>query len=447
MALAANLALVTVTGQYVDYEGNPIAGQIEFRLPKTLQNALADQIVVQSTYSATLDAFGSFSITVPATDDPNLNETFQYTITEAFLGGRTWQVSLPGIDSFEDLSLRYATFADLTGSGQTFGQLVGVADVKISSLVPVYSGESFTELAAYQAYVVEEQAVAAQEALISLSPAGVKMPTTYGSLLVTEQSFASVAAAFPSYTGLLSATNLVATSSDVTPFGTTRVNLVTNPSVETDAATWNANNATGARSTLDSYAGSASYRTVFNTTPSGGAGVFWWAAAGSGPGFLVTAGLAYTFSVWVKDTAASRGYRASLEWRNSAVAAGTLISTSTGSLTTVTLNGWTRVSITATAPAGAQSVIPSCYVQVATTSGQVVYFDAALLEQASTVGSYFDGSKDGFWTGNAHTSTSRNATAISAEIIAEAAADLAIEQAEELFPHPFVFTGSLGVQR
>jgi hypothetical protein len=395
---------------------------------------LADQIVVQSTYSATLDAFGSFSITVPATDDPNLNETFQYTITEAFLGGRTWQVSLPGIDSFEDLSLRYATFADLTGSGQTFGQLVGVADVKISSLVPAYSGDVFTELAAYQAYVVEEQAVAAQEALVSLSPAGVRMPTTYGSLLVTEQSFTSVAAAFPSYTGLLSAANLVATSGDVAPFGTTRVNLLTNPSVELALTGWSTlAGSTIARVTTGGYAGPAAVQVTRGTT-SNNQGI-----AGT---VAVVSGQQYTFSAYLRNTAGiTRNMYAQIGWPG-----GTF---STSTITAVAAaDGWVRLAATGTAPSSGTAAL---YVVTGTTaqnaSGQTALIDALLMEQSATAGSYFDGSKDGFWTGDPHTSTSRNATAISAEIIAEAAADLAIEQAEELFPHPFVFTGSLGVQR
>jgi hypothetical protein len=406
LAIAGNISLVTVTGQYVDYLGNPIAGQIIFTLPKTLRNELADQIMIPSSFAADIDAFGQFTVTLPSTDDPDFHESFVYTVTEAFAGGRSFQVTLP----------------------------LATPNVKMSSLVPVYSGESYTELAAYQAYVVEEQAVTAQEALISLSPAGVKMPTTYGSLLVTEQSFTSVAAAFPSYTGLLSATNLVATSSDVTPFGTTRLNLLTNPSVELALTGWNTlPGSTIARVTTGGYAGPAAVQVTRGTTSNN---------QGISGTVAVVSGQQYTFSAYLRNTAGiTRNMYAQIGWPG-----GTF---STSTITAIAAaDGWVRLAATGTAPSSGTAAL---YVVTGTTaqnaSGQTALIDALLMEQSATAGSYFDGSKDGFWTGDAHTSTSRNATAISAEIIAEAAADLAIEQAEELFPHPFVFTGSLGVQR
>jgi hypothetical protein len=124
-----------------------------------------------------------------------------------------------------------------------------------------------------------------------------------------------------------------------------------------------------------------------------------------------------------------------------------LLNSNGGNFTLTSAEGWVRKSVTFTAIANVTQIRPMVMHPGLATAGHQFYTDGWLLEQSATLGSYFDGSKDGFWTGDPHTSTSRNATAISAEIIAEAAADLAIEQAEELFPHPFVFTGSLGVQR
>ncbi len=411
MAIAGNISLVTVTGQYVDYLGNPIAGQIIFTLPKTLRNELADQIMIPSSFAADIDAFGQFTVTLPSTDDPDFHESFVYTVTEAFAGGRSFQVMLP----------------------------LATPNVKMSSLVPVYSGESYTELAAYQAYVVEEQAVAAQEALVSLSPAGVRMPTTYGSLLVTEQSFTSVAAAFPSYTGLLSAANLVATSGDVTPFGTTRLNLLTNPSFEVNTTGWFPNGAgtTIARSAAAAYAGTASCLVTQAGVNFSGITLF-----GAIP---ATAGNTYTVSVYLRGITASQTLLLNVHQLNSG--GSVLLNSNGGNFTLTSAEGWVRKSVTFTAIANVTQIRPMVMHPGLATAGHQFYTDGWLLEQSATLGSYFDGSKDGFWTGDPHTSTSRNATAISAEIIAEAAADLAIEQAEELFPHPFVFTGSLGVQR
>jgi hypothetical protein len=86
MALAVNVSLVTVTGNYVDFQGTPIAGQILFKVPKVLRNAVADQILIPSTLYVDLDANGDFSATLPATDDADFHESFLYTITEGFVG-------------------------------------------------------------------------------------------------------------------------------------------------------------------------------------------------------------------------------------------------------------------------------------------------------------------------------------------------------------------------
>lgn len=95
MPIAGNITLITISGTYVDYQGNPIAGQVTFTLSDTLRNQIADQIVIPSTIVATLDANGSFSAILPATNDPEFSSQFVYTVTEAFSGGRTYTISLP----------------------------------------------------------------------------------------------------------------------------------------------------------------------------------------------------------------------------------------------------------------------------------------------------------------------------------------------------------------
>jgi hypothetical protein len=211
LSIAANISLVTVTGQYVDYEGNPIAGQIIFTLPKTLRNELADQIMEPSSFAADLDAFGQFTVTLPSTDDPDFHESFVYTVSEAFAGGRSFQVTLP----------------------------LATPNVKMSSLVPVYSGESYTELAAYQAYVFEEQEVTQQEALISYSPAGVVMPVDYGALALSYLTYTAVIAAETTYTDLL-AGPFVATAAAIAPFETEALSLAVQADGWADIAIANA---------------------------------------------------------------------------------------------------------------------------------------------------------------------------------------------------------------
>lgn len=94
MALPSNVSLVTLSGTYVDYSGAPIAGSIRFTSSQTLRDMLADVIIVASTSTATLDSNGSFSIVLPATNDPDLSAVFTYRVEEAFTGGRSYTISL-----------------------------------------------------------------------------------------------------------------------------------------------------------------------------------------------------------------------------------------------------------------------------------------------------------------------------------------------------------------
>ena len=95
MALPASITLVPVSGNYVDFEGTAISGQIKFSLSDVLNVGADDVIVVPSTKSVTLDANGSFSTTLPATNDPDATPTYLMTVEEAFPSGRTYTISLP----------------------------------------------------------------------------------------------------------------------------------------------------------------------------------------------------------------------------------------------------------------------------------------------------------------------------------------------------------------
>jgi hypothetical protein len=107
MALTPNLSLVTVSGQYVDIEGNPIAGQVKFTPRVALKDTLADQIIIARTIFATLDTNGGFSVSLPATDDTSVDPiNFTYTVEEAFIGGRTFDIAVPqasGIINLADI--------------------------------------------------------------------------------------------------------------------------------------------------------------------------------------------------------------------------------------------------------------------------------------------------------------------------------------------------------
>lgn len=95
MALAPSTNTVTVTGTYIDFEGNPIAGQIRFTLTQVLRNGTDDQMVAPSSVVVALSS-GSFSATLPATNDPDIiPNPFTYTVEESFPGGRTYSIELP----------------------------------------------------------------------------------------------------------------------------------------------------------------------------------------------------------------------------------------------------------------------------------------------------------------------------------------------------------------
>jgi hypothetical protein len=95
MALAPSLTTVAITGNYVDYEGNPIQGQVRFTLGDVLRNGTDDQMVAPSSVVVALSA-GAFSVIIPATNDPDIvPATFTYTVEESFPGGRSYTISVP----------------------------------------------------------------------------------------------------------------------------------------------------------------------------------------------------------------------------------------------------------------------------------------------------------------------------------------------------------------
>lgn len=95
MALGPSLTTVTITGNYIDYEGNAVEGQIRFTTVDVLRNGTDDQMVTPSTVIVPLSS-GSFSVVLPATNDPDVvPNPFVYTVEESFIGGRVYTISVP----------------------------------------------------------------------------------------------------------------------------------------------------------------------------------------------------------------------------------------------------------------------------------------------------------------------------------------------------------------
>lgn len=97
MALPLNLSTITVTGRFVDFTGTPIVGQVKFITSQMLIDATADTHIVPSTVTATLDNSGEFSVVLPISDDSDISPAlFTYRVEEAFIGGRSYNVTLLG---------------------------------------------------------------------------------------------------------------------------------------------------------------------------------------------------------------------------------------------------------------------------------------------------------------------------------------------------------------
>jgi hypothetical protein len=97
MALTADLSTITLTGTYVDIEGNAISGSVRFSPQSIIKDTDQNQIIINTPISATLDGNGSFSVVLPVTDDTDVAPIpFAYQVEEIFLGGRTFFITIPG---------------------------------------------------------------------------------------------------------------------------------------------------------------------------------------------------------------------------------------------------------------------------------------------------------------------------------------------------------------
>lgn len=173
-----------------------------------------------------------------------------------------------------------------------------------------------------------------------------------------------------------------------------RTNLCVNPSFEVDLGWWAVlSNCTLARVTTDSCAGAASMEVTLTSTS--GAARYW-------AGNDIMQGSAYTFSYYCKATSGTPTMQAAIYWHDRD---GNYISGSTGTAAAST-TGWTRYTVTGTAPANARGAMLLVSSTVS-ANGNKVLIDGVLLEQSGSAGTYFDGTwVPGGWNGTAHASSS-----------------------------------------
>lgn len=183
---------------------------------------------------------------------------------------------------------------------------------------------------------------------------------------------------------------------------TTRTNLITNPSFETNSTGWTAGaNGTLTRQTSGGIQGTACMRLTSNAS-----GV---SSPVQGPTIAVTAGKTYTLSgyLWKSENPPSDVTTPSIDvWWNTGVYGGARLS-----LIGLSIGAWHRQSVTFTVPAGVTSLnLRTRFADV--SPGGYMQWDGLLLEQTDVLKPYLDGSltdtatKNYSWTGTAHASTS-----------------------------------------
>jgi hypothetical protein len=187
----------------------------------------------------------------------------------------------------------------------------------------------------------------------------------------------------------------------------TRTNLVTNPSFEVDTTGWT------------SVGGAAATMSRDTTLAVFGASCMKCVAGGSGNmnvrssisvSSAATPGSVYVASAFAYSATTSRTTDLTIRFHD---ASGTELSASSGGSVASTVGSWTRLSYSATAPAGTVSVSVSVR-WYAVVLNEVHYVDSVLIETGSTLQPYFDGTyEDGSirmvsqgWNGTANASTS-----------------------------------------
>jgi hypothetical protein len=165
----------------------------------------------------------------------------------------------------------------------------------------------------------------------------------------------------------------------------TRTNACTNPSAETDTTGWSSIDTTITRDTAQSFAGSASVKSV----ATGGA-----TAKALAPTFTATVGATYIVSAYVYVPSGHPDVFLAISGFTDFIGP-----------TVTAKDQWVRVSETSTATTTTPRL--QIHSSAPATAGDTFYVDAVLYEDGGILGSYFDGnSAGGSWTGTAELSAS-----------------------------------------
>jgi hypothetical protein len=98
MAMPANVTTVVVAGTFITPEGNPSTGTVTFTPSRWLNNPGADVAIPNSSVTKTLGTAGNFLVTLPVTDDADLEPgNWFYVVSENVDGvTQSYDILLPG---------------------------------------------------------------------------------------------------------------------------------------------------------------------------------------------------------------------------------------------------------------------------------------------------------------------------------------------------------------
>lgn len=203
--------------------------------------------------------------------------------------------------------------------------------------------------------------------------------------------------------GIASAAGFLKNPSEPAALGY-RVNYIKNPSFEVNTAGWTpVASATLARTTLESFSGSASLSV---TNVSAGAAQF----GNSGVGNmipLVAGEGTYYVSAYVKlanGNGSANYFIRQLQYETEL--SGSTVSAGNVGIQNLSYTGnWVRLSAPVTKAANANFMIIRI-VTGSTVAGEIFYVDSVMLEKSNSLRSYFDGDSNGFWSGTANSSFS-----------------------------------------
>lgn len=142
MGLPSNVDTIVLTGTYLNVTGIPLTGHVNVSVVSPVTDATGEVILGAGTTSVNLDDTGSFAITLPCTNNTDLNPVnFSYLYTEAIPGlGRAFYIQLP---STLGSTASIAALSPSSGTLPTYGYLPLPSGTIVAGYVPAATGSGY----------------------------------------------------------------------------------------------------------------------------------------------------------------------------------------------------------------------------------------------------------------------------------------------------------------